>query len=92
MTVVAQYVTIRGRVQGVYYRVHLQQAAKAHQVVGWCRNCADGSVEAWLQGDAKAIQHLLEWCYQGSPQSVVQNVHTQQMNVDDSHTHFEIRR
>ena len=44
---VARKFFIRGEVQGVGYRFFAQRAAARHQVVGYVRNCADGSVEAF---------------------------------------------
>jgi acylphosphatase len=44
---VARRFFIRGDVQGVGYRFFAQRAAARHQVVGYVRNCPDGTVEAF---------------------------------------------
>lgn len=56
---------IHGRVQGVWYRGWLVEAARASAVDGWVRNRADGTVEAVLAGDEPAVTALIERCREG---------------------------
>lgn len=67
-------VEIYGRVQGVWYRGSAQQQAQRLGLAGWVSNRADGSVEALLQGEEKAIKAMLDWCWQGPPAAQVQRV------------------
>ena len=67
---VARKFLIRGEVQGVGYRFFAQRAAARHQVVGYVRNMADGSVESLAEGSApsvEAFKHDLatgpQWAY-----------------------------
>jgi len=60
-------VVIRGRVQGVFFRVGCAERARAAGVTGWVRNRPDGSVEALLQGEATAVEAVLAWCRTGPP-------------------------
>ena len=53
---VARKFLIRGDVQGVGYRFFAQRAAAKHQVVGYVRNCPDGSVEAFAEGPASSVE------------------------------------
>lgn len=53
---VARKFLIRGDVQGVGYRFFAQRAAARHQVVGYVRNMADGSVEALAEGPANSVE------------------------------------
>ena len=57
--------TIRGRVQGVWFRESTRQQADRLGVRGWVRNCPDGSVEAVLEGDAAAVDEMQRWCAHG---------------------------
>lgn len=57
---VARHVRVTGRVQGVFYRAWTREQAAALGVAGWVRNCADGSVEAQLEGGEAAVAELIE--------------------------------
>ena len=50
MARIARKFLIRGDVQGVGYRFFAQRAAARHQVMGYVRNCPDGTVEAVAEG------------------------------------------
>jgi acylphosphatase len=58
-------IRVNGRVQGVGFRYALRDEAERLGVSGWVRNCADGSVEALLQGEAHAVDALLRWARRG---------------------------
>jgi acylphosphatase len=71
---IARLLVIRGRVQGVGYRYAMVEVASAFHVAGWVRNRRDGSVEAFLQGDAAAVEALIAWSRRGPPAAQVQGV------------------
>ena len=60
-----RHVVIRGRVQGVGYRMWTEQAARARSLAGWVRNRRDGSVEAVFAGPAEAVDAMIEACRRG---------------------------
>jgi acylphosphatase len=64
-------VVVRGRVQGVGFRFFTQREASSRKVRGWVRNCADGSVEAQLEGEAAAIDALLARLRRGPAHAAV---------------------
>lgn len=68
------HVWISGRVQGVFYRLETKRAADAQGVSGWVRNLADGRVEAVFEGEAADVNAMVDWCWKGSPRSVVREV------------------
>ncbi|MBW1974120.1 MAG: acylphosphatase [Deltaproteobacteria bacterium] len=67
-------VFIEGRVQGVFFRAYMRDAARRERVNGWVRNLPDGRVEAVLEGDAASVKKVVEWCHRGSPTSRVDKV------------------
>lgn len=69
--VIARQVTVRGRVQGVYFRASTQQQARRLGVAGWVRNLPDGRVEAWLEGADDAVEALMAWMREGPEQAEV---------------------
>ena len=71
---VTLHVRVTGRVQGVGYRDGMRSAALARGVSGWVRNCRDGSVEAVLQGEAAAVEAVLDWARRGPPAARVAEV------------------
>lgn len=50
--------TAEGRVQGVGFRMFVQQHAMDLGITGWVRNMEDGSVDMELQGDAEKLDAL----------------------------------
>lgn len=65
---------IRGRVQGVWYRGATCEEAQRLRLVGWVRNCADGSVEAVAEGRRAAVERLITWAHDGPPGALVTDV------------------
>ncbi|HUP97311.1 MAG TPA: acylphosphatase [Usitatibacter sp.] len=61
----ARRLSIRGRVQGVFFRESMRQEAARLGVTGWVRNRRDGSVEAVVQGGAEAVDAMVRWAQRG---------------------------
>ena len=72
-----RYLRITGRVQGVGFREALRGQALARGVTGWVRNRRDGSVEAVLQGDAAAVDAVIDWARRGPRAARVDRVDAQ---------------
>ena len=84
------HVIVSGKVQGVFFRANTKQEAIKRSVTGWVRNTSDGKVEAVFQGKAAAVDDLVNWCYQGSPASRVENVSIEPVD-DGPYDKFSIR-
>ncbi len=65
---------VRGRVQGVFFRVSAQEVADSLSLQGWVRNCPDGSVEIHAQGDPKELEKFIGWCRKGPSYASVTQV------------------
>jgi len=63
--VIRRKVVVQGHVQGVFFRETLRRRALAAGVAGWARNLPDGTVEAVLEGEAEAVERLIELCREG---------------------------
>jgi acylphosphatase len=62
---VRRHVRAHGRVQGVFFRDSVRREAERRDVAGWARNCSDGTVEAVFEGDADAVEAMVEACRRG---------------------------
>jgi acylphosphatase len=67
-------VLITGRVQGVWFRQSCADQARLAQVHGWVRNRPDGRVEAVFEGDERALDAMVAWCWVGPPLASVSTV------------------
>ncbi len=76
---VRAHVRVRGRVQGVFFRGEMHDRAQSRAVAGWVRNLADGSVEAVFEGQAAAVESMVDWCGRGPSGA----------RVDDVELHWE---
>jgi acylphosphatase len=65
---------VRGKVQGVFYRVSTQGQARSLHLSGWARNLDDGSVEVVASGAEEAVARLGEWLWQGPAGASVASV------------------
>ena len=65
---------IEGFVQAVGYRHFAILEATRLGLDGWVRNRADGTVEALVSGETKAVEAFVGACMRGPPGSQVKNV------------------
>lgn len=65
---------VEGKVQGVMYRVYVQEAATTLALVGYVRNEADGSVTVVAQGLPDTLKEFVEYLNEGSVLSKVESV------------------
>jgi acylphosphatase len=84
-------VLVSGRVQGVFFRASLRDAARRQGITGWARNRQDGNVEAEAQGDPAAVEQLLAFCRQGPRDAVVDDVTVVDVDVVDGESGFVVR-
>jgi acylphosphatase len=67
-------VVVCGRVQGVFFRGTCAAEARAKGLAGWIKNRSDGCVEAEFEGDAPAVDAIIEWCRGGPGLAAVESV------------------
>lgn len=71
--------------------MHTQEEAKRLGLSGFVRNEPDGSVYIEAEGDEEALEQLVQWCHDGSPQAVVEKVEVNEASPS-SHQDFVIIR
>lgn len=59
--------TIRGRVQGVGFRMWTEREARSRALEGWVRNRRDGAVEVVFAGPTATVDDMLAACRRGPP-------------------------
>jgi acylphosphatase len=79
-----------GRVHGVFFRDTLRRAAAREGVAGWAANRPDGTVEAVLEGEADAVDRLVELCRGGPGHADVERLEVAGEEPEGL-TGFEIR-
>ena len=62
---VRRRVTVRGHVQGVFFRETVRRRAEARGVTGWVANKPGGSVEAVLEGELDAVESIVAFMREG---------------------------
>ena len=68
------HASIKGRVQGVFYRDTTRAKAKELDLVGHAFNLMNGDVEVIACGEQSKVKELQEWLWQGSEHSSVTDV------------------
>ncbi len=81
---------ITGRVQGVAYRAWTRARARALGLSGWVKNCDDGSVLAWFEGDPEAVQTMLDALWDGPGAAIVTDVRSEEARPQGRFRTFEI--
>jgi acylphosphatase len=77
VVIVARRYFVSGRVQGVGFRFFVEDVAAREGVSGYVRNLADGSVEAFVEGEAQAVAQVERALWQGPPGARVERVDTE---------------
>jgi acylphosphatase len=62
---VRRRVVVHGHVQGVFFRDSCRREASSRGVAGWVTNRPDGAVEAVFEGEADAVEAMVDWCRGG---------------------------
>ena len=67
-------ITVSGKVQGVFYRASTKTKAVELGLKGFVKNQSDGSVYIEAEGNEEDLEVLLNWCNQGPPNAIVNEV------------------
>lgn len=71
---IARRASVRGRVQGVFFRASTRDLARELGVAGWVRNEPDGTVTIHAEGGGDEVSSLLDWAHDGPRDAAVVGV------------------
>jgi len=75
--------TIKGKVQGVFYRATAQDVADLLGIKGWIRNLPDNNVEITATASEEILQKFINWCKQGPPKAKVNEVIIEELTLEE---------
>jgi len=82
--------TVKGRVQGVFFRASTQKKANLLGIEGTARNTAEGDVEIMAVGEPQAMQQFIKWCHKGPLTAKVTEVIVEPITELIDYTEFSI--
>jgi len=82
---------VKGRVQGVFFRVTALRIARRLGLVGYVQNLDDGRVRIVAEGSEKALDRLKEWARDGSKYARVRSLKLKYSEPTGEFGSFEIR-
>ena len=82
---------IKGQVVGVYYRSFIKDRAEELGLNGYVKNIDNKTVELVIEGHEAKIKRLLEFCKQGPPGALVDNIKTKSLPYDKEFNVFRVR-
>jgi len=90
---VRAHVWVKGRVQGVGFRAHVEYSARmVGGVTGWVRNVGYDTVEAIAEGERKNVERFIEMMKEGPRMSRVDESNVEWENVTGEFQVFGVRR
>lgn len=84
-------IRVAGTVQGVFFRASTKKIADQLGVSGFVRNEPDGTVYIEAEGADDVLQQFVDWCRQGPPRAIVEDVRVNEGDVK-SFAHFDVDR
>ncbi|HET6766016.1 MAG TPA: acylphosphatase [Chitinophagaceae bacterium] len=75
--------TIKGKVQGVFYRATAKDFADDLGIKGWIKNLPDRNVEIRATGSEELLQKFIDFCKQGPPRARVDEVIVEELELQE---------
>ena len=85
-------ILVKGRVQGVYFRVSAVQTATGLGIRGHVENLANGNVRIIAEGVTQNLEKLIKWCGEGPPRAKVESVELEWLPPEGGFVDFRINR
>ncbi|RIK31948.1 MAG: acylphosphatase [Anaerolineae bacterium] len=91
--IVRVHIWVKGRVQGVGFRAHVEyHARQIGGLMGWVRNVGCNTVEAVAEGERANVERFIEAVKQGPSISRVDDSKVEWENVTGEFGEFGVRR
>jgi len=91
--IVRAHVWVKGRVQGVGFRAHVEyHARKIGDLTGWVRNVGYDTVEAIAEGERQKVELLIEKMKEGPRSSRVDELKVEWEVVTGEFQEFGVKR
>ena len=78
-------ITIKGKVQGVFFRQSTREIANQSGIKGEVKNLPDGNVHIIATGTKEQLEDFIGWCKKGSPRAVVAGVDVEEVSLQMFH-------
>jgi acylphosphatase len=82
-------ITVKGKVQGVFFRGATKAVADQLGVNGYVKNELNGDVTIAAEGDKIALELFLEWCHEGPEHAIVNLVESNEGELKN-YRNFEL--
>ena len=86
------HIRVKGRVQGVGFRAHVEYSARQLGVTGWVRNVGYDTVEAVAEGERPKLEQLAEAIQAGPRGSHVDEAQVEWLDATGEFQGFTVRR
>jgi acylphosphatase len=90
--IVRAHIWVKGIVQGVGFRAHVEYYARQIGVTGWVRNVGYDTVEAVAEGEKSKVERFIEMMKQGPGVSRVDESRVEWEEVMGEFQEFGVRR
>ena len=91
MAVKRIHATVKGKVQGVFYREFTRREAESLGVSGFARNLKDGSVEIVAEGEEKQLKEFEKRFRKGPLMAFISEVEIKEQPATGEFDGFDIR-
>ena len=86
------HIWVKGRVQGVGFRAHVEYYGRQIGVTGWVRNVGYDTVEAVAEGEREKVERFIEMMKQGPSASHVDESKVERENPTGEFQEFGVKR
>lgn len=86
----AKHIVVHGRVQGVGFRYYVQRIGDRLGLAGNVRNCEDGTVEIFVEGNPRRIVDFIQEVQKGPSMSRVEWLDVNDIPAEGNYSTFHI--